>query len=81
MGSDGQTIGHRWTGRLHALVVHSHPQKTPFETIPLGIPLEDLRDYAYETDPNAPQGEKPDATEKMATPLMSRPCRTNAWKS
>ena len=33
-------------------------KKTPFETIPLGIPLEDLRDYAYETDPNAPQGEE-----------------------
>ncbi|MEC7904443.1 MAG: flagellar basal-body MS-ring/collar protein FliF [Verrucomicrobiota bacterium] len=33
-------------------------KKTPFETIPLGIPLEDLRDYAYATDPNAPQGEE-----------------------
>ena len=32
-------------------------KKTPFETIPLGIPLEKLRDYAYATDPNAPDDE------------------------
>ena len=32
-------------------------KKTPFETIPLGIPLENLRDYAYSTDPNAPDDE------------------------
>lgn len=32
-------------------------KKTPFETIPLGIPLENLRDYAYATDPNAPDDE------------------------
>ena len=32
-------------------------KKTPFETIPLGIPLENLRDYAYSTDPNAPNDE------------------------
>ena len=49
-------------------------KKTPFEPIPLGIPLEDLRDYAYETDPNAPQ--EADATEKMATTVIARTGRT-----